>query len=146
MLSRLVQREGVCVLYTHLGKIHHPTQPFDASGIAAFHRLAEAYRRGDILVTTTRRVLRYLTNLERATWSTHRDGNVLTIEVHVADEGVAGSGPAELDGLSFDVPDAPEYQVVVNGVRAGNIQVHAGARRGWRCLGVPWQRLTFPDV
>ncbi|MHC4294685.1 MAG: hypothetical protein ACYSTL_03775, partial [Planctomycetota bacterium] len=53
MLLRLIRRRGVCILYTHLGKIENTHKVFDAPTVEGFNRLARAYREGDILVTTT---------------------------------------------------------------------------------------------
>lgn len=58
-LDRLVEREACCILYTHLGKIHHREHPFTPAGVAALRRLAEAHHTGKILVTTTRRLLEW---------------------------------------------------------------------------------------
>ena len=58
-LKHLVERQGVCVLYTHLGKTRDPRVPFGAATRAGFRRLAEASRHGEVLVTTTRRLLGY---------------------------------------------------------------------------------------
>ena len=54
-LDHLTDREGVCVLYTHLGKTPDPAMPIDETAAAGFRRLAEKHRAGRILVTTTRR-------------------------------------------------------------------------------------------
>jgi hypothetical protein len=54
-LDRLVERRGVCVLYTHLGKLAGQRRLGQAA-VAAFRRLA-GYAANRILVTTTSRLL-----------------------------------------------------------------------------------------
>jgi hypothetical protein len=57
LLDRLVARAGACVFYTHLGKGAPRDEPFDAQTSAAFRRLADRFHAGELLVTTTRRLL-----------------------------------------------------------------------------------------
>jgi len=82
MLSRLVEREGTCILYTHLGKISDPRVPFDADATTAFRRLREEFLAGRILVTTTRRLLGYRRALREVTFATRLDGKSLHLEVN----------------------------------------------------------------
>lgn len=56
-LDRLVARRGNCILYTHLGKLGPGKRTFDEATVQGFRRLADYYRSGKILVTTTRRLL-----------------------------------------------------------------------------------------
>lgn len=58
-LDRLVQRKGVCILYTHLGKLDlgPNLRGFRPEVVVAFRLLAEYFRAGKILVTTTYRLL-----------------------------------------------------------------------------------------
>jgi hypothetical protein len=58
-LDRLVARSGTCILYTHLGKLGAGNREFDKPTVECFRRLGDYYRRGKILVTTTRRLLDY---------------------------------------------------------------------------------------
>ena len=56
-LRQLSDRGGVCILYTHLGKLNAGMRRFDTAAVKAFRRLAEYYHSGKILVTTTYRLL-----------------------------------------------------------------------------------------
>lgn len=56
-VDALVRRGGHCILYTHLGKLDPRTRRLDARAVAAFRMLAQRARRGEIAVTTTRRLL-----------------------------------------------------------------------------------------
>lgn len=59
-IDRLIARRGVCILYTHLGKLAtaEGRRCFSPSAVSAFRLLAEYSKRGQILVTTTSRLLR----------------------------------------------------------------------------------------
>jgi hypothetical protein len=56
-LDRFVERAGVGILYTHLGKLWPGAVGFDSGTVQAFRRLAAYKEAGKIHVTTTKRVL-----------------------------------------------------------------------------------------
>lgn len=58
-LDRLVDRQGACILYTHLGKLERgeDKRRFSQAAVAAFRLLAEYHRAGRIQATTTHRLL-----------------------------------------------------------------------------------------
>ncbi len=62
-LDRLADRRGACILYTHLGKLGKGNRCFDARTVRAFERLAERQRDGQILVSSTSKLLASLENL-----------------------------------------------------------------------------------
>ena len=71
------RRGGLMVLYTHLGKVSDRRVPFGPATRAALGRLAEAYRAGRVLVTTTRRLLDYAPRPRRGARGTYRsDGDL----------------------------------------------------------------------
>lgn len=61
-LDRLIECQGTCILYTHLGKIDLKTtdRGFGPAAEKSFRRLAEYHRSGRIWVTTTSRLLDHL--------------------------------------------------------------------------------------
>jgi hypothetical protein len=61
-LDSLVSRQGVCILYTHLGKLGQGVDRsrFNAESVKAFRLLAEYCHADKIKVTTTRRLLDYV--------------------------------------------------------------------------------------
>jgi len=144
MLSRLVDREGLCILYTHLGKACDRQVPFDESAVAAFRRLADYYRNGKILVTTTRRVLDYVAICETLHWDVQRDSNVLMINVTTEkDHAVWPIDPA---GLTFYVPEATTCRVHINGKLVDNLQSNPPDKTGRSSVSVPWSKLEFPEL
>lgn len=56
-MDQLSARGGICILYTHLGKLGDGKRRFDTLTIEAFRRLGEYFRRQQIFVTTTSRLL-----------------------------------------------------------------------------------------
>jgi hypothetical protein len=71
-LDLLHEREGWCILYTHLGKGLKGPGLLSNATREAFEKLAERYGRGEILVATTRRLLDYHTMWHKVGISLHR--------------------------------------------------------------------------
>lgn len=135
LLERLVERGGSMILYTHLGKVRDPRVPFGQRTRAAFERLAEAQRTRGVLVTTTRRLLDFVSARGETTWETgHRDG---ALEIRVA---AAGDGA----GLSFKVADPSRTRLIVNGRPCEAPLVSVEGPAGSGVIGVPWRSLEWP--
>ncbi|MEP6919332.1 MAG: hypothetical protein ABJC89_27060, partial [Acidobacteriota bacterium] len=103
MLDRLVAREGVAILYTHLGKGARADSPFPPRSRAALQDLAGRRDAGAILVTTTRRVLGYRAASENARLSSTSNHTGLQVDLAVPDATVDS---ADWQGLSVYVPDS----------------------------------------
>ena len=147
MLDRLVSREGVCILYTHLGKISDPARPLAPAAVAGFRRLAEAHRDGRVLVTTTRRALDFITARDRAVWSARSEGGLLTIDVRTptADAPTgAGADIVDLAGLTFTIPDDVVCRIVVDGSVIEQASANPPDHAGRRSISLPWPALELP--
>ena len=145
MLRRLICREGVCLLYTHLGKVADPRVPFGPKAVAALRRLAQAQIDGRMLVATTCRTLRYLTLCEELMWSVERDGGGLTL--HVSSDGAAAVSREHLGGLTFYVPDGVQCcRGVFGGCDIGELTMNPPDHTGRRSAMVPWRRLSLPEI
>ncbi len=148
-LDRLIEREGVCVLYTHLGKVRDPRAPFDGPTVAVFRRLADRCRKGDILITTTRRLLGHCRALEDLSVHVERCGGEVRVEL-VTDGGVSGTvgpvGRSDLDGLTFYTGDPNATRVRFNGEMISELCCNGPDRNGRRSVSIPWSPLEFPDL
>ena len=149
MLNRLVQRGGVCILYTHLGKIQDSAIPCDDAAVIAFRRLADAYRGGQILVTATRRLLGYCRAVREVNWAAsmgETDGSVeIAISTHVSSE-VGRLTRSDLDGLTFYVPDPYTTRVTLDGRDVAELQCNDPDNTGRPSVSLPWSRMEFPDL
>jgi hypothetical protein len=145
LLTRLVDREAVCVLYTHLGKIRGRAAPFLPPTRRALARLADYVRSAKLLVTTTRRLLGYCRALQAVSVcvSAGEDG-------HALDLGVGGPGtadglrPSDLDGLTIYVPDPARTLVTVNGAPVKGLRRNPPDHTGRPSVSLPWRPLEFP--
>jgi len=135
MLARLVRRGGLMVLYTHLGKVRDRRVPFAPATRRAFERLADEYRAGRILVTTTRRLLDFARERQEAQWTCGRRDGVLQIDVRT---------PGDGSGLTFAVGDPERTRLVVNGRPCEAPLRAAAGPAGEHVIGVPWRRLEWP--
>ena len=77
-LSRLLEREGICILYTHLGKCDGE-KIFSEEARKALSRLSEYYHEHKILVTTTRRLLEYCSTIRNIKLTKKVNGNKIQV-------------------------------------------------------------------
>jgi len=148
MLDRLIRRGGTCVLYTHLGKIDNPSVPFNAEAVAAFRRLAEAFDSGDILVTTTRRLLGYRRAVREIAFDTKSDGKRLKINLHRREDESCPGGLSESDlsGLTFYVPDPKETCMAIDGQEVTDLKRNGPDHTGRPSVSLTWPALEFPSI
>lgn len=136
LLARLLAKGGCMILYTHLGKVRDKGLPIGEATRSSLERLANAYRAGSVLVTTTRRLLDYARAHAEASWKSSRREDVLEVQVQVPGDGA---------GLGFAVAVPERTRLVVNGATpARTIRVAPGSGApGY--IGVPWSRLVYPS-
>ena len=148
IVTRLVQRGGTCILYTHLGKIDNPDVPFDIETVAAFRLLASEQEAGNLLLTTTRRLLGYSRALRASRFSTVYRDNGLTIDIQTQETGseLGDVTVADLQGLTFYVPDAEVIHVTVNGREIASLNHNRPDETGRPSVSLPWPFLEFPDI
>jgi len=140
LLRRLVDRQGVCVLYTHLGKTSNRCQPFSQNTQDALRRLARYAQEGKILVTTTRRLLGYSRALRELNVSASRVGNESRLDLR---------GPVrvgDLDGLTLYITDAERARLFVNDKEIPDLQRNGRDHSGVASVSIPWKRLEFPRI
>jgi hypothetical protein len=147
MLDQLVNCQGICILYTHLGKIRNRNEPFSSSTQMSLELLAQYSREGKILVTTTRRLLNYCQALREVSFSRSTSGNGLMIDV-ISDNRKKGEylTPANIEGLSFYVQDPAKTKVTVNGYEVDGIKCNNPDHTGQKSISFPWTPMQFPDL
>lgn len=147
MLDRLVRRGGVCVLYTHLGKIHDPNTPFDASARDGFWRLAAMQREGKILVLTTHRLLRNLTVRQGLRYRAEPRNGRLIITAEGVEDPITGPRdprPEDLQGITFCT--RPYDHVELASANHTTIPCEVTRVNGRMYIAVPWKPLEFPRL
>ncbi|MBI5863421.1 MAG: hypothetical protein HZB38_02695 [Planctomycetes bacterium] len=145
-LDRLVARQGFAIVYTHLGKVRSRGELFPEPTRAAFRRLAERQQRGEILVTTTRRLLGYCRAVHEAKLrlSQSPTGERRLILGHP--ELNAAKNPVSVDdlqGLTIISRDPPaEIQLSDGSCMA--LRQNPPDETGHSSVSVPWQPLQWP--
>ncbi len=145
MLDGLVRRRGICVLYTHLGKVRDRQCPPPESARNAFRRLAEYQERGSVFVTMTQRLLQFMTVRDALQFRAERDGDVTVISIGDVNDAVFGTRPPtddELGGMSFIVPGRGAVRIQRESGEAIASTPHVGDDS--TTASIPWRRLTFP--
>ncbi len=146
IFTRLVEREGSCIIYTHLGRVIDPAIPFDQKAVHAFRGLAEAQQRGEILVTTTYRMLTYCRAMREASFESRESNGVTHIDVETQAQAnwLGTLKRCDLSGLTFYVPDVRRTQVSIDGDVVQNLQLNPPDDTGRPSVSLPWSRLEFP--
>jgi len=148
MLNRLIMRGGMCILYTHLGKIDDPDVPFNPVAVEAFRRLSEAFQCGDILVTTTRWLLGYRRALRQITFKYTQNEKRLHINIDTqADKNpTAELSVADLSGLTFYVSDTKTTSITIDGHEVTDLQCNRPDHTGRPSVSLAWHTLEFPQI
>lgn len=147
MLERLTACEGSAILYTHLGKVSDPATPFGPGTLDAFRRLARLRDAGMILVTTTQRLLRYVTARDHIQCHTELVGHNTVVTLVSIDDPLTGRRVptgADLHGLTLgmEAPGPLELRLA-SGDAVPCDRVTALDGTTW--LSIPWPPLRFPD-
>ena len=123
------------ILYTHLGKMgKYPG--FSKQSTDALRRLAERYSRGEILVSTTARLLDYTQMLNTIDWTVEKAAGADIISVST------DRRYSCVDGLTFNVASGHDYKLKVNGhfVRT---DIDSLSSMGRRAFGLAWKKLAY---
>ncbi len=145
MLDRLVERQGISVLYTHLGKITGHGQPFGEHTRAAFSLLAKYQREGKVLVTTTRRLLGYCALTSRIrTENGGGNGDPCELRTEFCPTGSPQEDP---DGLTVYLNEGNEpRRITLNGAEVRGLVRNPPDHTGQSSISIPWSRRSFPDI
>lgn len=137
-LQRLVDRKGVCILYTHLGKIKNDPKIFSTRTCHAFQRLTRFTQEGKILVTTTSRLLAYCRMKEEATIS------VTSVEGSSHVNITYNQDLKALEGLTFYVSGQSKVRLFVNTKEISAYQRNRPDDTNQASITLPWNKLEFP--
>ena len=138
ILNRLVERQSICILYTHLGKITNKEKIFSIETRKAFNRLSEFQRDGKLLVATTRRLLGYCRMINEVNVSLKIVERVLIINVKY-------TGPYnDLNGLSLMINENFEKIVMkINNKLAEGVDKLVLDKKNI-VIKIPWNKLYYP--
>lgn len=139
-LTALSRSEGFCVLYTHLGKFKRGAPTFSPGARKALNLLASYTASGDILVTTTKRLLKYYRTLSSVKFSVTKAGD--REKIYLSLDGA----DTDLSGLTLYVTDLGKTDLRINSREIADIVRNPADQTGRRSVSIPWKPLEFPDL
>jgi hypothetical protein len=145
---------GFSVVYNHFGFMRdasdkpapNPAPYFDDAAYVQIDRLAEAQRSGDILVTTTSRLLEFALLQATRPWTIEETENVVAVLFNTSVQ----VGPVE---LRLDWPHLMGFAIALDAPKAVELRLGNDRRRaeqwsiGRQCYaGIPWRPLKVMDL
>lgn len=145
VVAELLRRGGLSVLYTHLGKSRDGRPPLTPESVAALQGVAARARTGELLVTTTRRVLALSQAQQQLRWTarTEAAGTVLEVDTSATWPRL---GAEDLGGLTFYVPEAAQARLLVDGQEISGLKRNPADATSRQSVSVPWRWLEFPSL
>lgn len=144
-LRELISRRGVCILYTHLAKNRQSRTTFGRNTVKALRNLALASSAGDILVATTRRVMRYCAAIRYVSVDISFVGSTELVRISTRDLINRNLAP-DLSGLTIYVRNAATARLSVDNVEITDIERHPADDSGRESIGIRWPPLRFPEI
>ena len=144
LLSRLLDRQAACVLYTHLGKTKLPGRAVAPNTRRALDLVARARADGDLMVTTTRRLLDFCRARRTVSWTAAADGDGVRIDVSTA--ALPSIERRRLEGLTFYAETTAKLRLIVDGGEEQALRVNPPDHTGRPSVSIAWPRLSFPQL
>jgi len=149
VLDELCRKRGWMSVYTHPWRNPGSDEILFAGAATALRGLAERSASGEILVTTTARLLRLNAVLKGLVWSSERSGGTSVVRIEGVRDAVLGwwdPTPAELSGVTFYVPDPDSVRVLLDGDEVDVLVPNAPDERGLASISFPLRRLGPPPL
>jgi len=138
MLKQLINSQGVCILYTHLGKTNKNPKIFSTETQKAFILLSQLSQDEKILVTTTQRLLEYCHMKTDVSISTKLLSDTFHINLNYAGH------KNNLAGLTIYTPAKTAVRFWVNNNEIYDFLQNPPDHTGKSSISLPWKKLEFP--
>lgn len=146
VLNRLLRNEGFMLVYTHMFEGLTSFEALSPVVRRNLEYLAELYHRGELLVTTVSRLLRYRELTLCLNYRVQRSTNLIEIHIEPEVESLARPWPLRSDfltGLTFYCDDPDRVRVFFQGKTvATNTNTADNSDR--RSISIPWLPLQYP--
>ena len=147
ILDRLLNVEGYMIIHTRLGDNDAYAEWIPSQTRTALTKLSQHFAGGDILVTTSSRLLEYYIANKALSWNWSKKGDAYIIEI----DRDTSESPVEfeltraaLQGLTFYTPAPEKTRIVFNGEVITPLQINFEDESGRSSVSIPWNWLTFP--
>ncbi len=137
-LDTLVEKGGICILYTHLGKMSYYERLFSKETKNKLSLLAKYKNNKKILVTTTRRILDYCNSLKEITikCEIYEDHYCLNISTNLNED--------SLQGITIYIPDKNNLHITINGKEIKKFVLNSKDQNNKYSISIPYRSLKYP--
>jgi hypothetical protein len=147
LFERLFRNGGVCILYTHLGKndIREGPEVITPQASKAMQMLSRYQEEQKILVTTTSRILDYITTRDRlrTDLSIHEQECVVSLHLQPHKRPVDWQY-YNFDGISFKINTGLKTRFVFKNKDITSLLRTQNTANGATVYSFPWKKLHFP--
>lgn len=147
ILDRLIEVEGYMILHTRLGDNESYAEWIPSEARAALANLARRFENGEIMVTTSSRLLDYYIVSEILDWTWTKKGDAYIIEINKQplETSVNFEITREvLQGLTFYTPAPEKTRIIFEGAVITPMDINIEEESGRSSVSIPWKWLTFP--
>lgn len=149
-LRELIGKGGFMALYIHMGGANYDTpELIPGPSRLALENVAQLHHSGELMVTTTSRLLTYNHARENLVWDYQLEGDAAVIRIKNLIDVVEGNHlprDRELMGITFYVPSARKARVYVGDREILKLDRNEADESGRQSVGFPWWPLVFPYV
>jgi len=144
ILDELIDNEGYLIQYTHLGANYgYPYLSYETMEMLKYAK--EKQDAGELLVSTTSKLLNYYVHRKYLNWDYNLEGNNLTIIIKNISNDVEGEfipTVKQLEGITFYIPDNVKCKILLNNKSVKFIENHRDYE-GRKSVSIKWNHLNF---
>jgi len=138
VIKKLIKSGGITILYTHLGKKSFNDDSISEEIKQVFRNLKDAYEKGDLLITTTSKILNYLVVSKGLKWNTYGK-NIVIEEIDDPVKGKFVPSPDDLRGITFYVSSPKEAELYINQKKLEDIRLNPPDLSGRKSISIKWK-------
>ncbi len=143
VISELKNNNGYLILYTHLGNYKNLNEILPPATCRVLRVLADEYSKGNILITTTTRLLTYYHIYQNLRFRIEQVGK--EFRINLIPGKTAQISPADLNGITFYTDDPVNTEIFLDNKPLEKV-VNPIDSTGKQSISIPWKILEFPSI
>lgn len=146
VIDDLIDNEGYLIQYTHLGA-NYGYPYLSVHTMEMLQHAKQKFDSGELLVSTTSKLLNYNVHRKYLNWDYEINGNTLTINIMDINNEVEGQfipTMKDLEGLTFYVPENLEYNIFINDQPIDFIKNNMDHEERYS-ISIPWDYLSYDE-
>jgi len=148
-IENLINHNGYTILFTQLGENQSYSELIPQNSREALENVAEKFTDGQLLVTTTSRLLNFNLVYNHLKWNWKKTGEYYDIFIEGIDipvNSVDNILPEFYQGLTFYTPDAERTRIFLNNDIILHLEINPPDYSGISSVSIPWKWLEFPKA